>query len=314
MSYISLTFKRIIVNKVIVVDDNNKVISKTNSALARKLLNRKEAEVVSKDPFVVKLLKPIVYSLKEEETQMEARNINELIKNEEPIYIQNVTGNGQVSMGLRTLWGDYKRLRVENTTIPVCITDEFTYEEIKNFSDLRRCIAKKWLRVMNVDDYNDYLKRKAATKGKKIFTEAQKAQERMTAQAPEVDKMTAEHEEALRRARLDADLVDITSIINPRILGICQRLGKDSDNPLDPFDALDNFEALSPLSDDELNYIMGHCGGNKTIQKWIAQKQSEMIAQDSDDEEVLNDNIDNQNPLIEVQKTTIKKGRPKTKK
>lgn len=281
-------------NTVLVVNDTNQIVSKTNPAVARKLLAKKEAAVVSKNPFIIHLFKASSLEIPEE-LKMETRNIMELAKSDQPIYLQNLTGDGQISMGMRTPYNELKKLRIPNSAKPVCITNEFSADEIRNFTDLKKMINAGIVRVMNQADYDDFLK-----KGTHPKVNAKKIKE--TPLAPTVapnDETNPEDQNAIQKAMAMSGQTASRNV-RARIIGVCDRLDKKSDNSLEPIEALEQFEGLVPLHDDEYIYIMSNCNGNGIIKKWILNKQTEDI-------EEVDDTIDNQNPNIEIQP------RPKTK-
>lgn len=290
-------------NPIIVINDANQIISKTTSAMARKLLAKKDAIVVSKNPFIIQLLKYDSFVPIKENFKMESRNLMTLIKNEEPIYLLNLKADGQITMHFRTLYGEPKPFRVPKGPLPVNITDEYTYEELKNFTDLRRVVTKGWVRVMNQEDRDAFLLRKSSLSKKsidKVKEEADRAQ-RMTTAELKADRVTREELDEMKRAKEALEKVEMDSVVRPRIIGLCQRLSKDTDNPIDPMEALEELELLNP-TEDESNYILTHSGGNAIIKKWVLAKQMEDIEGELEDEETE-----------EVTSTSEKKVKPKIK-
>jgi hypothetical protein len=83
-----------------------------------------------------------------------------------------------------------------------------------------------------------------------------------------------ERKENLRDEVKDKDiLLDDIEIINPKILGTCQRLHPESDSKIDPIDALDMFESMSDIfTENDFNYIISH-SYNDIIKKWARKKQ-----------------------------------------
>lgn len=255
--------------------------------MARKLLAKKDAIVVSKNPFIIQLLKYDSFIPTKEIFKMEPRNLMTLIKNEEPIYLLNLKADGQITMHFRTLYGEPKPFRVPKGSLPVNITDEYTYEELKNFTDLRRVISKGWVRVMNQEDRDAFLLRRSSSSKKsldKIKEEADRAQ-RMTTAELKADRVTREELEEMKRAKEALEKVEMDSVVRPRIIGLCQRLSKDSDNPIDPMEALEELELLNP-TEDESNYILTHSGGSTIIKKWVLAKQMEDVEEELEEEEI----------------------------
>jgi len=297
------------VNTIIVINDDNQIISKTTSAMARKLLAKKDAVVVSRNPFIIQLLKYASFIPIKETFKMEPRNLMTLIKNEEPIYLLNLKADGQITMHFRTLYGEPKPFRVPKGSLPVNISDEYTYEELKNFTDLRRVISKGWVRVMNQEDRDAFLLRRSSSSKKsldKIKEETDKAQ-RMTTAELKAERVTGEELEEMRRTKEAMEKVEMDSIVRPRIIGLCQRLSKDSDNPIDPMEALEELELLAP-TEDESNYILTHSGGNAIIKKWVLAKQIDGLEESEIEAAIVVSEISDKKvrPKIKTKKSTKK--------
>lgn len=265
---------------VIILDEFDRFISKTSSAMARKLLKKKEATVISKDPFMLRLNKN---QNSFGGNKMDSASIYKLFMgDEQPIYIQNVSG-GRISFEFH-YHGQLIPFRMANSREPKCINNEVPWEVMKNDVKFRGFISKpKLVKVMTQDEYTSYLDRRSnllkTSKSELIKSAATKHNSTtMNDLAPptkeELDRQLREE------VKNPAALLNEVEEINTKILGVCQRLHPETDSAIEPLEALDIFESLEPTPED-LDYIRGHCY-NDIIKKWALQKHIELTGGDSD--------------------------------
>ena len=147
-------------DNVVILDEHGKLASKTSSAMARKMLKRKDAHVVSKNPFMLQL-----NPRNNGGNTMERLQIQQLLSTEQSLYLQNISG-GIVSIEFRN--GDQLiPFRLANTREPICITDAVPFEILKKDFKFRELLNRgnigkpEWVRIFTQEQYSDYLTRRS---------------------------------------------------------------------------------------------------------------------------------------------------------
>ena len=307
-------------DNVVVLDENGQLASKTNPAMARKMLKRNEVSVVSKNPFIIQFNKTMMTSKNNGGNIMERLQIQSLLSNEQTLYLQNISG-GIVSIEFRN--GDQLiPFRLANTREPICITDAVPFDILKKDFKFRELLNRgnigkpEWVRVFTQEQYADYLERRSAMlntskeevvqRGADIHNQINHKQ----VPAPD-DKPT------LRDEVKDTSVLSEADVILPKILGVCQSLHPEADNKIDPIDALDIFESILDISEDDLNYIISH-SYNEIIKKWALKKQlgdeDENTSKSFATSNTIVREIDDQRNTPPVIKKAKPRGRPKKNK
>lgn len=266
---------------VVVLDQIGQIISKTKPAMARKLLKNKEAEIVFADPFVIKLTKNANMQQFGGNKMGLPVNIHGLLsKGEQPLYLQNVSG-GIVSIEFR-YENQIIPFRLANVREPICITDAIPWNVIKNDYKFRELLNRenvgkpKWVTIMTQPEYDAYLERRSEilNQSKEELVNRSTTAHGELNNKPDVSTTPEERKDNLRDEVKDKDiLLDDIEIINPKLLGTCQRLHPESDSKIDPIDALDMFESMADsFTENDFNYIISH-SYNDIIKKWALKKQ-----------------------------------------
>lgn len=262
-------------NSIPVLNEDYICISKTNSALARRMLKKGEAEVVVVDPLVIKSSKQVETFLEEKGGfKMERVDLNKIFGKEQPIYLQNIS-NGVISLDLASESGEPIRDRLPNTLVPICITDKYSFDMLKKSHRIRTLLTlqnvgkKPLVKIMLQDEYEQWLENRSKKHGiakEDLVTMAETKQTNVAVDnfidnivAPKITK-TATHSEG--------------DIITPKVLGVCQKLHPEVEPKMDPIEALDIFEMID-LTEDDLTYIINNCY-NAIIKKWAISRQNEL--------------------------------------
>ena len=306
-------------NNVVVLDEHNRVISKTSSAMARKMLRKNEAIIVSRDPFMICLTKAQKFG----GTKMETADLYKIfIGTEQPLYIQNVSG-GRISFEFNS-HGQVIPFRMLNSRDPKCLNNELPWDLMKNDARFRKLLTnEKLVRVMDQKDYEIYLGRRSTllkTSKKELIESAETKHD--SYRMNEITPPTREElNQQLRDEVKNPDvIINEVEEINGKILGVCQQLHPESDSKIDPIDALDVFESMVEITAPELDYIRGHCY-NDIIKKWALHKQIEITGGEDGDIEVetlaksetIEREIDDQSAIAPTVKKAAKKKAPKKK-
>ncbi len=309
---------------VVVLDQIGQIISKTKPAMARKLLKNKEAEIVFADPFVIKLTKSANMQQFGGNKMGLPVNIHGLLsKGEQPLYLQNVSG-GIVSIEFR-YENQIIPFRLANVREPICITDAIPWNVIKNDYKFRELLNRenvgkeKWVTIMTQDEYTAYLERRSQILNRskeELITRSKTAHSELN-DKPDVSTTTEDRKENLINEVKDKDilLADI-EIINPKILGTCQRLHPESDSKIDPIDALDMFESMADgFTENDFNYIISH-SYNDIIKKWALKKQltEEEAPSLATSNTIIRETEDLRDTPPVITKPKKRAGRPKKKK
>ena len=258
-----------------VLNEDYVCISKTNSAIARRMLKKGEAEIVVGDPLVIKLLRQTSTFLEEHGGfKMERVDLSNIFSKEQAIYFQNISG-GVISLDLQSESGEPIRDRLSNTLVPVCITDKYSFDMLKKSHRIRTLMTlqnvgkKPLIKIMLQDDYEKWLEARSKKLGvskEAIVKMAETKQNNVS-----VDNVQNTSQNVIEVTPVK--YVTETDIITPKVLGTCQRLHPESTTKIDPIEAMDIFETLD-LTVEDVDYIMGHCY-NEIIKKWANKRQNE---------------------------------------
>ena len=257
-----------------VVDENNRFISYTHPARARKLLQDGDAEVFSNSPFTIRMKRPV-------EGKMKAiTNFTEFFSKERDIYVQNKSDR-LVSLEFN-LDGVIMSHRLARTPDPVNLTQFVPFEAVKNSRDLRNLANRNPPAIVFLEeaDYREYFERKAKAHKTSLEEELAKANEKhravvsRTTLKPETVPTIEE-----KRAELESEGGEEDQI-TPRVLGLCLRVGADlsTEEMLGAREFVEELEAIEgSLKPADYEYVLAH-GYHKTVKKW-AQKRLDVATE-----------------------------------
>lgn len=271
--------------RITVLNDNNKFLSYTHPARARKLLKDRKAEIFSKDPFTIKLKgggnKMIPTSI---------TNFTEYFSGgDRDVYIQNIS-TGQVSMQFEVSPGRFDSVPIPKTRKPFNLTQYIPFDAIKNSTDLRKLVNRRppVIRLMSEEEYTEYYENLAKSKNTSIDEEINESFElqsnminrRGTFQ--DVDKSNKSIDELINeRNENPEEAMDIQPL--PKVVGLCAQVGPDVENS----DKIKSGEMMSELEDMEtelrltdLEYIASK-GYYKSIKKWASTRLSDVNIEES---------------------------------
>ena len=266
-----------------VTDGDLHFLEPTRPAKARKLVDSGKAELVEKNPPMIKLNRTIdVERGKKKMTTERTMSINEYFKQNEEVYIQNIFG-GVVSLTFKDR-DDNIPFTLPNKRVPIRLTDYIQKEIIMRSSDFRRFLMRKppAIRLLTEEEYNKSIGRVAKETGKseaEVIANASDAINKFQAKAEKVTEPTkpfdpeapkTEEDDAtsgLRAIDVPGELVDG---VNPRAMQIVSNCAMDAENRMTAEDALEEL-AVIDLDTETLNYIAGAMS-YKTIRTWAQKK------------------------------------------
>jgi len=264
-------------SRVPVLDSQDRILSYTHPARARKLVKSGKALVVKDKPFIVKLARD------PREEKMENRyvpvitNFTEYFREERDVYVQN-RSNNQVSMQYSTGHGVVESLLLPRGKKPLNLSQLMSFVDIKGSTDLKKLVNRRppVLVLMEEEDYLDYYKKLAALEGKsmeQVMDEAQRHQsdlqnKRAYTRPMGESRQTLEEIEA-EHAALPPDPQDK---ITARVAGLCSNVGADvkEDDRMSVNEMLYELDELN--SDDSLTrgdfeFLLGK-GFYPEVKKW----------------------------------------------
>lgn len=266
-----------------VIDGNNKFLSYTHPAKARKLLNDKRAVIFKTDPFTIKLM-----GQQDRRGKMSSESIisfTDFFKEEKDVYIQNLS-NTQVQFQCEVAAGRIKNVIIPRTRKPYNLTQRVSFNAIKESIDFRSLFDRNppVIRIITQTEYEKYYQDLAArnsTSVEKEIAEANNLQLGIMDRKVEENSPPPKTIDDMRSSSIaDDGELPIEAQIHPRIAGLCSQVSPDVDDDLkmkanefrDELEVIE--EELKPV---DYEYLISH-GFYKSIRNWASKKFNEVTA------------------------------------
>jgi len=224
---------------------------------------------------------------------MKVPSFTEFFREEKDIYIQNVSG-GIVSM----IFGsgdDQEYFSLKMSRDPIVLTNNIAFAKVKQSSDFRKMIMANPPRILllSQEEFEAYYKEKQKHSGKSSEELKREAeieeqrymlrQDREQAAAPApIHKVVKDGKRFGEKKEVVAnEIVDEGEVINPRILGICQKVSKQIPQNEWP-DAsvlladLKLVAETQSLQIEDFDYIRANVG-YKAVRKWATEQQKKLV-------------------------------------
>jgi len=258
-----------------VLDNSDRVISKTTSAKARILVKKGKASIFSVDPFMIKMMDNIT-----KENVMEGYfDFFEYFKSERPIFAQNVS-NTVISFGFKTNSGQEFPVQIPNTPKPFCFTDYVSFEMLKESLDLRKMVNKepKVIKLLSKEDFLKYYQNMADANGTTIDEELAKGR-RSHAGIVDRNKLYDMPKETPKvMPQMAENKVEVEEQPSPKIIGLCSRVSAEleENERMPEEDFVERVMALPDLTEADLDYLQSK-GHYKKIKSWAASKLEKLV-------------------------------------
>jgi hypothetical protein len=256
--------------RIPVVDRNNRFLSYTHPARARKLLRDGEVEVFSTSPFTIRLKRTSL------EGQMTAiTNFTEYFKEERDIYVQNKSDR-LISLEFQVSGDRKESHRLARTLDPVNLTQYIPFNAIKNSTDLRNLSNRQPPAIvfLSEEEYKAYFQQKAVAHETTMEEEISRSNEKHRSV---VNRTAFKPMEKMTQAEAEKELTKPTppeEQLTPRVVGLCSKVGTDIKEAemLPARDFIEELENLEPvLTPADLEFVLVN-GYHKAVKKW-AQKR-----------------------------------------
>lgn len=298
---------------VLVVDAERRFVEYVSPAVARRALKDGAAKVFRKAPFSIQL-PPGVDRCPRTFNRANRNNMtafSDIFQDEQEVWVR-VLVPGQVSLEFQDRNGNAKPVRISGRD-PVRLTDQVSFEDARNSTDLRTLINPRRnragdvrpaaLQLMTIEQVEDYFAKKAERR--KIYKKAPDGsvlkgadgspvldieaakQPRVTHPAVDAAPTTVGHTEsptakAMREAEEVSSVKDsaitMAEAIDPQVLQMCHTVKtaeQENERPLAE-DMIDVFETLD-LKEDSLNHILAY-GHYASVKTWATQRLEEVAA------------------------------------
>lgn len=268
---------------VMVVDKNNKFLSYTHPAKARKLLNEERAVIFKTNPFIIKLMGP-----KDGRKKMNVQSMisfTDFFKDEKDIYIQNLS-NTQVQFQCEIAAGRVKNVIIPRTRKPYNLTQRVSFNAIRESVDFRSLFDRNppVIRIISEEDYMNYYKDLASRNNTSIDAEIAEANNLqlgiMDRKINEDAPVPKTIDDTRSLSETDDGTLPIESQVHPRIASLCAQVSPDVDDDLKmkANDFKDELEIIEDeLKSTDFEYLLSH-GYYKSIRNWASKKFNEMTA------------------------------------
>lgn len=225
---------------------------------------------------------------------MKVESFTEFFREEKDIYIQNISGC-VISM----IFGSGKEqeyFSLKNISDPVVLTNHIPFSKIKESTDFRKMVTADPPRVLILDkaEYDKYytVKQDAAGKSADLLKrEAEKERTQFQQRTEKVDdKSPAPIHKVIEDGKLPGekkivqplDIVTEGEEINPRILGICQKVSRqipqnEWPNATTILTELKVVAETQKMAVEDFDYIRANVP-YKSVRKWATNEQQELVA------------------------------------
>lgn len=266
-----------------VLDSKNKFLSFTHPAKARKLVKDGKCVVFNNDPFVIKKIEG---NGRHVMTEKKFINFTDFFREEQDVWIQNVSGTMQISMEFITKNGQAVNYLLPRGRKPQNLSQRVPFDAIKNSMDLRNLLNRRprVLRLMDAEEALEFYQKRAEENKTSLEDELE---ESFTIQRNLQEKKLPTVDEAPVRKTLEEQeklVEEVSESIHPRIIGMCQESKKDPENKVKRLEAKDFLDELGDLegilSVDDISYVASHAA-YKTVRNWANQR---LLKSDSETE------------------------------
>ena len=267
-------------NSIPVLDNTNRVISKTTSAKARILVKNNKASIFSTDPFMIKLMdqsKEIVMS-------RGFFDFSEFFKEEHPVFVQNIS-NTVLSFGFKTSSGQEFPIPIPNTPKPVCLTDYVSFDMLKDSIDFRKMVNRipKVLKILSKEEFLKYYQNMADMNGTSLEEELDKGH-LAHAGITNRDKLyNTTTESAKTTSQVAAMMMQTEKVVveeqpSPRVVGMCSKVSADLEDKdcMPESDFVERLVSLADLTEADLDYLQSH-GRYKKVKTWAAKQLEALV-------------------------------------
>jgi hypothetical protein len=275
-----------------VIDSEYNELEPTRPGKARKLLNSGKAKLLNEKIPLIQLKKIVK---KQEDLKMDLRSIERYFKDNEEVYVQNISG-GVVSLTFYDTDGRPEPFSLINDRRPIRLTDYIPKEIIRKSSALRKLLMRRppVLRLLSEENYAGTIttiaKETDKTPEEVVDELSEKISNRRT-------KLPESAEEKKAKEDLKLEVIDasedggpegddleipgtVDSGINPRVIQVVADCSDQATKRIKAGEALAEFKNMN-LSIDDLNYIIGNCG-YRTVVSW-AQKEVASVEKSEED-------------------------------
>jgi len=282
-----------------VVDLIYRRLEPTRPGKARKLLGSGKAKLLDEGLPLIQLQKKV---FKKEDTKMDRRSIESYFKENDEVYVQNISG-GVVSMSF------YSGQRPEPFTLPndrrpINLSDYMTKEIIKSSPDFRKLVMRRppALRLLTVEQYENTIRKIAKETSKEPDDIVEEIAEKISKHRSKELEPLKEEKDSLKMDVMETPMdegvedndLEIPGTadtgLNPRVLQIISQTSSLSENRMKASEVIDELGKLN-LTVDEYNYVIGGCG-YKTVVAWAQKRLSVLQKEQSEETTEKNDNIE----------------------
>lgn len=279
-----------------VVDDNGLLLPPILPARARKLVKSNEAFFISNHPPAIRLAHRAELLKRWRRIDMKIQSFTDYFKEEKDIFVQNISG-GVISL----LFGaghDQEYFSLKPTIDPVVLTNHIPFDKIKKSTDFRKMVTAEEprMRVLTQEEYDKYYDTKQNVVGKKADQLKREAEverskfqsrtEKISDKAPDPIHTVVSDGQHLGERKIVSplEIAPEGEIVNPRILGICQKVSKQIPQAEWPaagalLQELKIVAETNELTIDDYEHIRARVG-YKTVKKWAQQQQANLVDED----------------------------------
>lgn len=261
-------------SKVSVLDVDNRHISFTHPAKARRLLREGKASVFSINPFIIKLKGERRVSKMKQFTRT-VKSFTDYFREERDVYVQNLS-NTQVSLQFGEM-PNISSVLIPETRKPYNLSQHVPFRDLKNSVDLRKMINRRPPTLVLMDEqefekfYKDLAVRNGTTMDEEIST-AYEQQIRLMSRTVRNEDEKAKSKKQDEEIEEKAEKKGVDPTPNPKIVGMCV---EGSGSSADIIDKLKMME--DDLSITDLEYMHNNMT-IKTVKKWVDKKLSEAVS------------------------------------
>lgn len=268
---------------VMVLDQDDRFMSYTNPAKARKLLKTGNARVSSSNPFVIKMKGEEGVVMKSKLGSFQT-SWTKYFQEEKDVYVQNL-GTTNIVFSFNSQFGVIP-VTIPKTRKPLNLTQYVPFEVLSKSPDFRNMINRNppILRLLTEDEFIEYYEKLSSDYGTTAEAEMRKAQDLQDAlmqrRKPSLPELEEEMEAKIKEkedALLSPDEPDA------KVVGLCARADKDQgDDRISARDFIEELEIIGhELNENDWEFISTK-GVYKTV-KQFAQKKLEESFRSEDD-------------------------------
>jgi hypothetical protein len=252
-------------------------------------LKNKEAIVFSNNPFMIRLIDKVSIKSKGEngairmmKTKTELFNLRKYLQDNQEVYLMNVS-NTQISLRIKTGMNQEENILIPKTNRPICITKEFSSEDLSQSSDFRKIMNRRppVIVLLTEEEYikwhEDRAKKLGTTVDEEIYTSSE--YDSMLTN-PHRDKVEAQLPKTLEERIAEESMAEKESVevITPRVMGLLAEVATNvpKEEKMKCEDIMHELESMeSDLTREDFQKIASD-GFYKRVRNWATKHLDEM--------------------------------------